>query len=269
MTTANSYYQQGNLPFAIRELGRELSKNPNDAAKRTFFAELLCISGDLERADAQLDTLASLEPEKALTIGTWRQLIRAAKARKDVYEHGRTPELVDDATEQIKCLLNTQISLRENDITSAEAQTREMENSRNPCAAVVNGTNVDDVRDLDDTCSGMLEVMAANGQYYWVDFSQISTLEFEPPERPLDLLWRKASIVLRNGTEGEVFVPSIYATPTEDDEALLGRRTDWLDESGLVRGLGQRNWLAGDQAIPILEIESIEFTTDSTGVVEH
>lgn len=266
MTTVNDYYQQGNLTQAIRELSKELAVKPSDAAKRAFLVELLCIKGDLERADDQLDILASLEPDKVLTTGTWRQLIRAAQMRKEVYEKGRTPDVVDDPTSRIKSLLNIQIGLRENDIESVEGQTKDLENGRESCSAIVNGTMVDDVRDLDDTCAGVLEVMATNGQYFWVDFSQISTLEFEPPKRPLDILWRKASIVLHKGTEGEVFIPSIYATPTDDEEALLGRKTEWIEDGGLVRGIGQRNLLVGDQSVPIMEIESIEFTIDAAAM---
>lgn len=266
MTTSKEYYQQGKLSQAISELGKELTSKPNDAVKRAFLAELLCITDDLDRADAQLDILASLEPEKALTIGTWRQLIRAAKTRKEVYEDGRTPDVIDEPTSRIKTLLNTQISLRENDDQSVKQLTIELENNREPCAAIVNGETVEDLRDLDDLCAGVLEVMATNGMYYWVDFSQISSLEFEAPERPLDLLWRKASIVLHKGTEGEVFIPSIYATPTDDSEALLGRKTDWLETGGLVRGLGQRNWLVGDQVLPIMELESIEFTSNAVAM---
>jgi len=266
MTTSTSYYQKGMLSEAISELGNELSSKPNDAVKRAFLAELLCITGDLERADAQLDVLATLEPDKALTIGTWRQLIRAAKTRKEVYESGRSPDVVDEPTSRIKTLLSTQISLRENDTKSVESLTLDLENGREPCAAIVNGKNVDDLRDLDDLCAGVLEVMATNGMYYWVDFSQISLLEFEPPERALDLLWRKATIVLHKGTEGEVFIPSIYATPTEDSEALLGRKTDWIETGGLVRGIGQRNLLAGDQVLSILDIENIEFLSNSVAM---
>lgn len=266
MTTSNNYYQQGMLSEAITELGKELSSKPNDAVKRAFLAELLCITGELERADAQLDILVTLEPEKALTIGTWRQLIRAAKTRKEVYENGRSPDVIDEPTERIKALLSTQMSIRENDDQSVVQQTLELENSREPCAAIVNGKTVDDLRDLDDLCAGVLEVMATNGKYYWVDFTQISLLEFESPKRPLDLLWRKASIILHKGTEGEVFIPSIYAIPTDDSDALLGRKTDWVETGGLVRGMGQRNWLAGDQVLPIMDVENIEFISGSVAM---
>jgi len=266
MTTSTEYYKKGMLSEAISELGRELSEKPNDAVKRAFLAELLCISGDLERADAQLDVLVTLEPEKALTIGTWRQLIRAAKTRKEVYNNGRMPDVVDEPTDRIQGLLSMHLSLRESDDKAVSQQTIELENNREACIATVNGKIVDDLRDLDDLCAGVLEVMATNGLYYWVDFAQISSLEFEAPQRPLDLLWRKASIVLHKGTEGEVFIPTIYATPTDDSDALLGRKTDWLEEGGLVRGVGLRNLLAGDEVLPILDIESIEFTISSVAM---
>jgi len=266
MTTSTSYYKQGMLTEAISELGSELSFKPNDAIKRAFLAELLCITGDLERADAQLDVLMTLEPEKALTIGIWRQLIRAAVTRKEVFEDGRSPDVVDDPTSRIKTLLSTHVSLRDDDTKAVTQQTIELENSREPCSAMVNGNAVEDIRDLDDLSAGILEVMATNGMYYWVDFSQISSLEFATPERPLDLLWRKASIVLHKGTEGEVFIPAVYATPTDDNEALLGRKTEWLETGGLVRGIGQRNFLAGDEVLSLMDIETIEFSSSAVAM---
>jgi len=260
MTSANQYFEQGELDNAIKAVGEDLSQHPDHTAKRAFLAEMLCIKGEYERADRQLDTLVSLEPESALSIGTWRQLIRAAKARDDVFHQGAAPEVVDNPTEHIQQLLGAHLSLRDGSLSEPMQQAIDLDASRKASVAKVNGSSVDDLRDLDDLCAGVLEVMTTSGQYFWVDFSQLSLLEFHPAERPLDLIWRKATIVLNNGTEGEVFVPAIYATPSNDSSALLGKKTDWLETNGLVRGMGQRCWLTGDEAMPFMDIERVEFS---------
>jgi len=259
MTSVNQLFEKGELDSAIKAIGEDLSQYPDDTSKRAFLAEMLCIKGEYERADRQLDTLVSLEPKSALSIGTWRQLIRAAKARDDVFQQGAAPEVVDKPTEHIQQLLGAHLSLREGSESESEQQVASIESSRQASTAIVNGSTVTDLRDLDDLCAGVLEVMTTGGQYFWVDFSQLSLLEFHPAERPLDLIWRKATIVLKNGTEGEVFVPAIYATPTKDNNALLGKKTDWLESEGLVRGMGQRCWLTGDEATPFMDIERVEF----------
>jgi len=193
-----------------------------------------------------------------LTIGKWRQLIRAAQARQDVYQEGSVPEVIDTPTDRIKTLLEMQMALREGDDKAVTSKSIELEDTRSPYTAIVNGSKVSDVRDLDDSCAGILEVLATNGKYFWIDFSQIKLLEFTPPERPIDLIWRRAEIVLNNGTEGEVFIPAIYIAES-DDEARLGQKTEWQDDGGLVRGIGQRSWLSGDEAVSIMELEKVEF----------
>jgi type VI secretion system protein ImpE len=46
-----------------------------------------------------------------------------------------------------------------------------------------------------------------------------------------------------------------------DDRVRLGRVTDWQGETGQpVRGLGQRTFLVGEDAMPILELQKVEIT---------
>ena len=86
-------------------------------------------------------------------------------------------------------------------------------------------------------------------------------MEFSKPERPLDLIWRKAVIDVQNGPEGEVFVPVRYPGPTGegwDDQLRLGRATSWHGgDSDVVTGLGQKMYLAGEEAFSAMDIGSI------------
>ena len=64
-------------PKAVTAALEDVRKHPADAAKRTFLAELLCFTGDLERADKQLDVIASPEKPELMGALLFRQLIRA------------------------------------------------------------------------------------------------------------------------------------------------------------------------------------------------
>lgn len=260
MSSAQDHYRNGDLGAAVSALSEELRAAPGHVGKRAFLTELLCALGDFERADRQLEAMLALDPDTLLTVATWRQLLRAAQARREVFSAGRAPEVADTPTDRIKTLLTINLAIREGRLAEAAAAAQALEAARRPCPAVVDGQQVEDVRDLDDLCAGILEVLASNGKYFWVDLEQVASLRLEPPRRPLDLLWRKARLVLRNGSDSEVFIPAIYPTVTDDPAALLGRRTDWLDDGGLVRGTGLRTWLIGDHARPLTELDSIEFT---------
>jgi type VI secretion system protein ImpE len=96
----------------------------------------------------------------------------------------------------------------------------------------------------------------------------IQRLEFEPPERPRDLLFRPARFTAHDGTEGTVFMPVLYYGSAAAAEAglKLGRATEWLGQEGEpVRGLGQRLWLAGDNDVAMLDVRRLEFAPPAPG----
>jgi len=255
--SAKDCYLEGDLTAAIDTIADEIRDEPGNANKRAFLVELLCFNGDFERADKQLNTLVTLDTQLALTVGTWRQLIRAAQTRCDVYDSGAIPEVIETPTPRIQNSLALLLALRENRTNDYVALIAKIDTETTSDGYNINGQIVNDLRDLDDVNAGVLEVLASNGKYFWVDFSQVIELHFSPPERPLDLLWRKASLTLINGTEGEVFIPTIYhGTNSDDDAAKLARKTDWLEHEGVVRGQGLRTWLVGDHDLSIMDISS-------------
>lgn len=254
---ATNLYQQGNLTAAIDAGAQELKAAPGNPGKRAFLAELLCIQGSYERAETQLETLLALEPRSLITVGTWRNLLRAATARQDVFTQGGVPEVIGSVSPRIRSLLEVLLAVREGNDATAQVARLEDERQASPC--IINGTEVEDLRDVDDRFAGIFELLASNGKYFWVEQSDIVSMEFDKPERALDLLWRKAEIVLVSGTVGQVFVPAVYPTPSQNPDAQLGRTTDWSDDNGVAVGVGQRLLLAGNDAIALNDIESIQF----------
>ena len=137
-----------------------------------------------------------------------------------------------------------------------------VEEERPRPAGACNGQRFEDFRDLDDLTSCVLEVLTVNGQYYWVPLARIESLDFHEPARPRDLLWRRAHLVIRDGPDIEMFCPVLYAgSAAEPDDLLrLGRSTDWRGgDEAPVRGVGQRTFLVGEEARPILEIQALAF----------
>lgn len=257
MNKAQDFFRQGDLDGALKAVSEELRKEPGNAQKRAFFTELLCLAGDWERADRQLETLLSLDDSLALTVGVWRQLIRAAQAREDVFVNGAAPELTQQANPMIAKLLEMQLCIRNQAWADAALLAEQVETLRPACPGAVNGQPVDDMRDLDDCLNGILEVLATNGRYFWVALDQVESITIEAPQRPLDLLWRKARMLLRGGTDGEVFLPAIYPLASDNPAHRLGRGTDWVEQDGLVRGQGHRTWLAGDEALLWQDIDEL------------
>ena len=69
-------------------------------------------------------------------------------------------------------------------------------------------------------------------------------------------------MVVRNGPDGEVFLPTLYAGAhaDSDDRIRLGRVTAWQGGDGApTRGSGQRIFLVGEEECPTLELKTVTF----------
>ena len=259
-------FAAGDLTAAVVALTEQVKRNPTDQNSRGLLAELLCLAGELERADKQLEVLSNQDPEAAPALAVFRQVIRAELARSEFYEAGRVPEFLGAPSAPLKKHLEASILLREGKDAEAAQLLGEAEEARSHPAGVCNDTAFDDFRDLDDLNACYLEVLTSTGKYYWVPIENVESIEFHPPERPRDLLWRRALMNVADGPEGEVFIPAIYADPkgVGTDQSRLGRSTDWVQqEDSPVLGIGQRTFLVGEAAIPIMELKSVSFTDAS------
>lgn len=260
--TAHDLYEAGDLEGAIALLTGELKSRPTDVDKRGLLTELLCFAGDLERADLQLDTMSRQEPEASVGAALFRQLLRAEQARRHWYTEGRVPTFVDQPTQYMRLLMEASVAWREGAAEDAARLAAEAEAEREHASGRMGTTSFDDFRDLDDLLGGVLEVLTSNGQYYWVAMARVIQLEFAPPQRPRDLLWRRAHIMVADGPEGEVFIPALYVPPPAmevDARTRLGRTTEWSGETPPVRGVGQRMFLAGTEAVAVMQLETLEF----------
>jgi type VI secretion system protein ImpE len=255
--SAEEYFQQGDLDQALSAAAEQVREKPNDENVRTFFVELLCVKGDFERADAQLNTLMTMNPDLGLAVATWRQLVHAAQIRSDVYQLKAKPEVIEEPTPAIKNALDILVALDENDESRLDELVGQSDDEKRENQFIINGGVPSLLRDLDDITANIFEILGTNGKYFWVDFSQVVEIELSKPTRIIDLLWRKANIVLTNGTEGEVYVPATYPI-VPDNEAALGKKTEWKQTSSLYQGIGLRTWLSGDDELTINEIDSLK-----------
>ena len=238
---------------------------PSDLPARLALAEALILAGEFDRAEGQLLTLSKLDATAPVRIARLRHLLRAEAARHAWYMDGAAPSLVAAPAAAQQAALAVMVALRAAGAAAgaaagnAGALAAAAEEARAPLPGRLDGTAFDDFRDLDDLCANYLEVLTADGGYLWVDWANVSGLRFVPPARPLDLLWREARLVLRDGRAADVVVPAIYVAPGSTGAQRMGRSTEWRDEGGLVRGAGQRCFLVGDDDRGILSMTELHF----------
>jgi type VI secretion system protein ImpE len=259
---AKECYEAGKLQDAITAASAEVRQHPADTGRRGFLCELLCFAGDLDRADRQLEALGHQDPQTMMGIGLFRHLVRAETARQQFYSEGRVPELLGQPSATLKLHLEASIHLREGRTTEAAQLLAQAEEQRPRVSGTCNGKAFDDLRDIDDLTAPILEVLTSNGKYYWVGIDQVDLIEFRPPARPRDLFWQRAHMIVHEGPDGEVYLPTLYvgSHADADDRVKLGRATEWRGgNGGPVRGIGQRTFLVGDESMAILELQELTF----------
>ncbi len=257
-TEAGDLFRQGKLDAAVEAAGRALKRQPGDIAARLLLAELLVFTGDLARADTVVGAAETLQPEAALPVAEFRQLLRAASARRDVFRDGRVPEFLGEPTEGQQAALRALVALREGDAAAAAAAAEQAEAVRPIPRGEANGEGFEDFRDVDDVVAGSLEVLTTTGKYFWVPVDRVVSMELHAPKRPRDLVWWRCTMMVRDGPHGDVYLPVLYEAPGEDDELRLGRRTEWSPDAP-VRGRGQRLFLVGQDALALSGLKTVEF----------
>lgn len=260
--SASDFYARGQLDAAIEAVTQEVKKSPRDFDVRGFLTELLCIKGELDRADAQLEALSKLDSAASPGLALYRQLIRAERTRQEVHRQGRAPEFLAAPGPAVRSSLQALTLLRAGDGAAAAECIEQAEAARVRCAGTCDGAPFTDLRDLDDVCAGVLEVLTSTGKLMWVPFESIAGIVFDKPVRPRDLLWRPAEVSVRGGPDGKVYVPTTYAPVRGevDDAARLGRRTDWIGgENEPVTGVGLRTFVFDETPRTVLEVREIVF----------
>jgi type VI secretion system protein ImpE len=233
-------FQAGRLSDALKALTAEVRDNPTDARRRTFLFELLCFSGDFERADKQLEVLGQGGPSSELGVLVYRSALYAERQRQDLFSRGEHPK---------------------------RSETPEPARS-----GTLNGKPFTAFEDADPRLGPRLELFAA-GTYLLLPLEHVASIKIEPPKRLRDLLWTSAAVstlpTFKGAELGEVLLPVLAPSSFQhSDEAVrLGRATVWEQRDGFPEEVpfGQKMWLVDNEEIPFLELRSLEFAPAQPG----
>src|SRR5262245_47231144 len=110
---AQQLYEAGRLAEAVAETTAAVKTRPTDTAARTFLFELLCFSGDLDRADKQLDAIAQLDSQSEWAVQVYHNLLHAERLRRRLFSAGQKPEFLLDPPAYVGTCLEAINRLRE------------------------------------------------------------------------------------------------------------------------------------------------------------
>jgi type VI secretion system protein ImpE len=130
-----------------------------------------------------------------------------------------------------------------------------------PNSGTIDGVEFQWLADADLRMGPVLEAIV-NGKYYWIPFSNVSSIQIEKPADLRDLVWIPASLTLTNGGEMVALLPVRYpgSEASADSAIRLARKTEWVGlEPDSVTGLGQRMFATDGNEHPLLDTRSIKF----------
>lgn len=265
MATAKELFDAGKLQDAIAAATAEVKANPTDARRRTFLFELLCFTGDWDRAEKQIDVIGQQSVEATLAVTVYRANITAERERARLFRDGAAPHFLSEPPAYVDLHVEAIQKLKAGDLAGARAVLDRAEEARPALPGTWNGDAFDDFRDFNDWTAPALELIVKD-KYTWLALEGIQEIEIDPPKTLRDLIWVPARIKAADGTTGEVFLPTLYYGSNEhsDDRVRLGRMTEWKALSDdLSVGMGLRLFLVGDGEQSLLDTRRIEFSPEA------
>ncbi len=271
MPSAKELLQQGELTAAIDQIISEVKARPTDTSARIFLFELLCFAGELDRAEKQLDVIATQSTSAELGVLAYRNCLKAERERRQLWKDGTPPHFLSEPPPYVDLQLDAIKKTIAGELGEARVLLDQAEAQRPESPCLCDGEEVYDWRDADDFTASILEVIVKD-EYVWLPIEQIRTLTIAAPETLRDLLFVPVQVETIDGTLGQFFAFTLYAGSgaSSDNLIRLGRKTEWeaLSEH-LARGAGLKMWMLGDDDKTIFEVKKIEFPERAEAEIEE
>jgi type VI secretion system protein ImpE len=266
---AEQLLQQGDLVNSLQRLQQRVRERPSDPALRIFLFQLLCVSGEWQRALDQLRLTGDLDPINLPMVQTYRSAIACELFRQQVFSGRLTPLVLGDPPDWIAHLVE---ALRMGAQGEADGATQLQQRAFEQAPAIpglIDGQPFSWLADADQRLGPVLEAII-NDSYYWIPMQSLRKVEIEPPTDLRDMVWAPAHLQLHNGGVVVALIPARYSgTELTDDAALkLARKTQWQESfPDFFTGLGQRTIVTDSDDYPLLNIRTINFEACDTRAV--
>jgi len=254
------------LAEALSAVENRIRAEPANADHRAALVQLLCLNGQWPRAQAQLKSWLALKPQAQPTVTLLEQCIAAEITRAAVFAGEAEPRLPGEGAQWVNQLQQALVAERQGESQRAAA-LREAALDSAPLSQArlylqddEQGQAVEWLTDGDGRLGPVCE-MAVNGHYYWLPFSLISEMQFQPPASVTDLVWRHTLVRLVDGSEQVCQIPLRYPFDAQASDAVrLAKVTEWHSEDDLTFiGSGQKAWLDEEQQFPLLNLTRLVF----------
>ncbi|HRD84990.1 MAG TPA: type VI secretion system accessory protein TagJ [Rubrivivax sp.] len=242
LAAAETAVRAGDPKAALEALTAAVKAAPAKPALRVFLAQLLCVLGQWQRAHTQLNVAAEMDA----TTGPMREMVghalRCEKIRAAVFAGRKTPMVFGHPDPWLALLIESMLRAAEGNPEAVAELAAQAFDQAPTTPGTLDGQPFEWIADADSRLGPVLEAMV-NGRYYWVPFSRLSAVRFEPAVDLRDRVWIPANLTFANGGEAIAMIPSRYpgSEASTDGQILMAAKTEWLPLHGdRFAGLGQR-----------------------------
>lgn len=257
---AEDLLRSGDVAGALSALQTQIRAKPQDAKLRVFLFQLLCVTGDWERAVRQLRLAAELDPQAEPMARAYREAIVCEIYREKVFAGEKAPLIFGSPNRWIALLIEALKPLAQGEAARAADLRAEAFEMAPATAGTADGTPFEWLADADMRFGPVLEVIV-DGKYYWAPVETIGALSFDEPADLRDRVWTPVEIRWANGGEVMGFIPTRYPGSAQAADALkLSRATEWSDAGAeTFLGLGQRILATDAGDLALMDLRRIEF----------
>lgn len=256
---AEQSLKSGDPVAALAQLQEQVRAKPADARLRIFLFQLLCVTGQWERALNQLNVASGLDPEVFAMAQTYSDAVKCEAVRDEVFAGRKSPMIFGQPDHWLALLIESLLVAGGGE-RDRSSELRALAFDEAPASSGdIDGRPFTWICDADSRLGPVLEAVI-NGRYYWVPFSRLTRIDFEPPEDLRDMVWLPARLQFANGGESVALVPTRYAGSASAPDGLiaLARKTVWEEIApDAHRGLGQRVFNTDAEEASLLDIRAI------------
>jgi type VI secretion system protein ImpE len=261
VSDADELLRNGDVAGARAALVDIVRSKPGDEQARMFLFQLLAVSGEWDKANTQLQSLAQLSAEAGMLAVTYPQAIEAEKLRAEVFAGKQAMPLLMGQETWAAGLAESISLMAKGDFAGAEAARDAAFEQAPDTPGTCDGIAFDWIADADGRFGPAFEAILG-GKYGLVPFDQVTGITSEGPCDLRDIVWYPVQIAFRNGQSAAAFIPARYpGSEVDEDVAIrLARATGWADRDWGQQGSGQRLWsLSGGEDRGLLELRQIAF----------
>ena len=259
MTTAQELITAGDPQGALKLLQQQVRTNAADAKLRIFLFQLLCVTGQWQRALTQLQVCGELDAGALAMVNTYREALQCEAVREAVFAGKTTPHAFGQPQAWVAWLAEAlQADVRGDAASAARLRSQAFDDAP-ATPGSLNGEAFEWIADADSRLGPVLEAVV-NGRYCWIPFAALAKVDIEAPTDLRDLVWVPAHLEFINGGVTVALLPARYpGSGAQDDPALqMARKTEWIELApDQYRGLGQRLFATSASEVGVLEARTI------------